>query len=236
MSKLCLGLASAIILAAVSFSGCCAPMGPIGPGCAVPSCSDCSGCGATTQYIANGPLDALRNARRKMVCGSGCGEAYVGEWISTPPDAMDPCCGDQFVGGATKCRPFCWQPGNLFRGMYGQRVCSGDASSTPCPGSSNFCDRGCRGRILGGRCCGGSCNGGSCGGEVVSGPVVNSAPVAAPVAASSCGCTASSRPVQQTTTRIVTNRPAVDRATATRQVAAKQTQVRTKKTTQSTVR
>lgn len=227
MSKLCLGLASAIILAAVSFSGCCAPMGPIGPGCAVPSCSDCSGCGASNQYIANGPLDAIRNARRKMVCGSGCGEAYVGEWISTPPDAMDPCCGEQFVGGATKCRPFCWQPGNLFRGMYGQRVCSGDASSTPCAVSTNFCDR-CKG----GGTCGGSCGAGGCGGGVISGPVVSSAPIAA----STCGCTASNRPVQQTTTRVVTNRPAVDRATATKQVAAKQTTVRAKKTTQSKVR
>jgi len=228
MSKLSLGLASAIILAAVSFSGCCAPMGPIGPGCAVPGCSDCSGCGTSNQYVANGPLDALRNARRKMVCGSGCGEAYVGEWISTPPDAADPCCGDQFIGGATKCRPFCWQPGNLFRGMYGQRVCSGDASSTPCPGgSTHFCDR-CKG---GGSCGAGGCASGSCGG-VISGPVVSSAPVAA----SSCGCTASSRPVQQTTTRVVTNRPAVDRATATKQVAAKQVIVRTQKATQPTVR
>ena len=30
----------------------------------------------------------------------------MGEWISTPPDACDPCCGDQWVGGATACRPF----------------------------------------------------------------------------------------------------------------------------------
>ncbi len=206
MSKLCLGLASAFFLVAISFSGCCAPMGPIGPGCTDLGCNDCSGCGSTTQYIANGPLDAIRNARRKMVCGSGCGEAYVGEWISTPPDAADPCCGDQFVGGATKCRPFCWQPGNLFRGLYGQRLCSGDASSTPCGCGSNVCDGGC--------------------GTVVSGPIVGGSVMAAP-ASSSCGCSASAQPVQQTTTRIVNSRPAVDRATSKRTVVAQQARPRT---------
>jgi len=216
MSKLCLGLASAFFIAAISFSGCCAPMGPIGPGCAVPSCSDCSGCGSSTQYIANGPLDALRNARRKMVCGSGCGEAYVGEWISTPPDAMDPCCGDQFIGGANKCQPFCWQPGNLrglLRGIYGERMCSGDASSTPCPCGTNFCDGGC--------------------GAVSSSPVVSSPGFAAP-AASTCGCSANARPVQ-TTTQVVTNRPAVDNATAKKAVAS-QPKTRTKKSTKPLVR
>ena len=219
MSKLCLGLASAIILAAVSFSGCCAPIGPIGPGCAVSGCSDCSGCGATTQYIANGPIDALRNARRRIACGAGCGETYVGEWISTPPDAVDPCCGNQFVGGATKCRPFCWQPGNLFRGIYGKRVCSGDASSTPCACGTNFCDGRCGiGRCGAGGCGAGGCAVGGCGGGIIN---------AAPVATSSCGCTAGSCSVPQTTTHVVTNRPAVDRATATRQ-AAKQAAVRTK--------
>lgn len=224
MSKLCLGLASAIILAAVSFSGCCAPIGPIGPGCAVSGCSDCSGCGATTQYIANGPIDALRNARRRIACGAGCGETYVGEWISTPPDAVDPCCGNQFVGGATKCRPFCWQPGNLFRGIYGKRVCSGDASSTPCACGTNFCDGRCGiGRCGAGGCGAGGCGAGGCAVGGCGGGIIN----AAPVATSSCGCTAGSCSVPQTTTHVVTNRPAVDRATATRQ-AAKQAAVRTK--------
>lgn len=201
MSKLYLALASVFFIAAISFSGCCAPMGPIGPGCTDLGCSDCSGCGASAQYIANGPLDALRNARRRMVCGSGCGEAYLGEWISTPPDAADPCCGDQFIGGATKCRPFCFQPGNFLRGMYGQRNCSGNASSTPCACGGNFCDGGC--------------------GSVASSPLVGGRLISAPAVSSGCtSCAANARPVQQTTTQIVTNRPAVDKATAGQAVAA----------------
>lgn len=214
MSKLCLGLASVLFCAAISFSGCCAPMGPIGPGCTDFGCSDCSGCGTSPQYIANGPLDALRNARRRMVCGSGCGEAYVGEWISTPPDAVDPCCGDQFVGGATKCRPFCWQPGNLLRGLYGQRLCSGNASSTPCACGTNFCDGGC--------------------GTMAAAPVMGTQMITAP-AASSCGCSASNHAAQQTT-RIVNSRPAVDNATATRTVVATKPKPNGKRSTQKVAR
>ena len=222
MSKLCLGLATAFFLTAISFSGCCAPMGPIGPGCADMSCNDCSGCSTTTQYIANGPLDALRNARRRMTCGSGCGEAYMGEWISTPPDAYDPCCGDQFVGGATKCRPFCFQPGMMLRGLYGGRLCSGDASSTPCGCGDTLC-------------------GGGCGSSMVSAPVVSSGGGCASGGCSSGGCSsgncsASARPAQQTTTQIVTDEPAVDRATTVRrQQAAQQTKTRATKSTQQRV-
>ena len=197
MSKLGLGLSVALFFAALSFSGCCAPMGPIGPGCMDYGCNDCSGCSASTQYIANGPLDALRNARRRMVCGSGCGEAYVGEWISTPPDSHDPCCGDQFVGGATKCRPFCWQPGGLFQGLYGKRFCSGDASSTPCPCGVNFCDGGC---------------------SAASTPVMGEV-MAAPSGCTTC--TANAQPVQQTTR--IARRPATDSATATVQQRVRST-------------
>lgn len=216
MSKLCLGLASLFFIAAISFSGCCAPIGPIGPGCTDFGCSDCSGCGASAQYIANGPIDALRNARRRLVCGSGCGEAYVGEWISTPPDAVDPCCGGQFIGGAAKCRPFCFQPGNLLRGIYGKRTCSGITSSTPCD------------------CGASSCSSGSCG--IGASPVVGGHVISGPVVSSGCtSCVANAHRVQQTTTRIVTNRPAVDRATAG-QVAETQSQVRVSKPAQNKVR
>ena len=203
MSKLCLGLATTFFLAAISFTGCCGPM-MVGPGCADLSCNDCSGCSASTQYIANGPLDALRNARRRMVCGSGCGETYVGEWISTPPDSQDPCCDSQFVGGATKCRPFCWQPGNLFRGLYGQRFCSGDQSSAPCGCGDTLCDGGC--------------------GSYVTNEIVSGSMIAAP-ATSSCGCSASAHPVQ-TQTQIVMNKPPVDMATSVRkQVVTRKTNV-----------
>ena len=196
MSKLCLGLASVFFIAAMSFSGCCAPIGMIGPGCGISCGGDCGGysetigCGSPG-YIANGPVDALRNARRRLACGAGCGETYVGEWISHPPDSVDPCHGSQFIGGATKCRPFCWQAGTLLRGLYGQRVCNGSSS-----------------------CCGCSVSGG-CGAPIVSSHVVSAPP------ASTCGCStcvASTQHVQHSTTHIVESRPAVDNATATETV------------------
>jgi len=142
MNRLSLCLVVGMFAGAIAFSGCCAPCGgPIGPGCAV-SCNDCGSVGAGLPY-AYGPLDALRNARRRAVCGSGCGEAYLGEWISTPPDSADPCCGSQFVGGATKCRPYCWERGTLVRGLYGRRFCSPAAAAAPCPGEAAGVPCGC---------------------------------------------------------------------------------------------
>lgn len=155
--------------------GCCGPMG-CGPGCGVPmGCSDCDGCGTALPVMR--PLDRLRNIKRTVVCGSGCGGSYVGEWISTPPDAQDPCCGGQWVGGATPCRPFCWQPGALLRNLnpYGSRFCSGAESSVDC-GCEGTCDGGCidsgvvdQGYIQGGATSGSSgCGCTSCNGPVKS--------------------------------------------------------------------
>ena len=121
-----------VLLFAVVFAvGCCGPLG-CGPGCSAGvGCNDCDG-GFEQQRLMRSPLDGIRNFRRSLVCGSGCGETYIGEWISTPPDCADPCCNEQWVGGATKCRPFCWQPGTLFRGLYGSRFCTESESSVPC--------------------------------------------------------------------------------------------------------
>jgi len=160
---------------AMATSGCCGPRG-CGAGCGdcgTTSVGSC-GCGSGSCGVARGgPLSALRNARRGMICGSGCGEAYIGEWISTPPDCNDPCCDDQFVGGAVKARPFCRQRGCLLRGLYGKRDCSGSESSLPC---------GC-GEVS----CGGVCDSGSyTTTEHVVGDYSNVVP--AGVQEGSCGC------------------------------------------------
>lgn len=137
-----------LAVAAIIVSGCCGPMG-CGIGCGNVSCSDCDG--GFRQPAYGGPIDAIRNFRRNAICGSGCGEAYIGEWTSTPPDCNDPCSGPNFVGGAVKARPFCRTPpaclgcGGLLRAIYGKRTCSGDESSQSCPGDSGgFCS-GCSG-------------------------------------------------------------------------------------------
>ncbi len=118
--------------------GCCAPM----------ACNDCNG-PIVRGGLVGGPLDGLRQIKRNMTCGSGCGEVYVGEWRSTPPDCQDPCCGDQWTGGAIKARPFCghrigcWQPGAFLGALYGSRFCSGAESSASCGCGSVICDGGC---------------------------------------------------------------------------------------------
>lgn len=178
--------------------GCCGPMG-CGVGCDVPmGCNDCDGLGQPN-VVPTRPLDSLRNIKRKLVCGSGCGEAYIGEWISTPPDAQDPCCGDQFVGGATKCKPFCNPRGALlgggvgFGGLLGGRFCTGAESSAPCG-------------------CGAATCGGSCGEVIDGGQVINEGYIETAVpASSSCGCaTCSANSAVGSSTRIAGRIPVVD--------------------------
>lgn len=127
-------------LVALSSVGCCTPTG-CGLGCRqLDGCYDCDG-GFGPGAIPGGPIEALRQTRRSLVCGGGCGEVYWGEWRSTPPDCQDPCCGDEFVGGATPCRPFCWQPGTLLRGLYGTRFA--------CESCGSAADCGCDGEAIG---------------------------------------------------------------------------------------
>ncbi|MEM9413610.1 MAG: hypothetical protein AAGA30_21060 [Planctomycetota bacterium] len=138
---------SAFIAAALLMGGCCCgPMGSCGPGGCVTDCHDCEGGGVPMAY---GPLQHLNRMRKSLVCGGGCGEVYYGEWQSTPPDACDPCCDDQFVGGAVPCQPFCWRPGAIFgflTGIYGQRFCEGSGTSAGtcgCGVFDNSCGGGC---------------------------------------------------------------------------------------------
>ena len=164
-------VALAVVAICVISVGCCGPRG-CGVGCRAldGGCNDCDGAYYGARPIPYGPLAQVRQFRRSLVCGGGCGETYYGEWISTPPDSSDPCSGDQFVGGATKCTPFC-RPGcrrcgivrNLASGLYGKRYCDGSESC-------------------------GSCGGGGCGGYV-SDAVIESAPIyeGSPVCGSS-GC------------------------------------------------
>ena len=188
MSRYFLFLLSALLVSVISV-GCC------GPRCGgVTSCNDCDGIGYGEKVIPQRPFDRLRNG--SLFCGSGCGEVYVDEWLSNPPECCDPCDGADFIGANSNChsscRAACWQPGDLLRrmgsGLLGGRYCTGDQSSADC---------GC-----GGGCDDGGCSDGSCGGSAVeySSPVEYS--TASPVSSSSCGCsTASVAPVGQYTTR-----------------------------------
>lgn len=157
----------AMMMVSLSSLGCCSPCG-FGPGCAAldGGCQDCEG-GFGPRALATGPLDAIRQAKRSLVCGGGCGEVYYGEWISTPPYATDPC-GD--AGCAVRCAPFCWSPGALLpgaliSGLYGKRFAD-DCGTGDC---------GC------GDCFAGDCD--SCGGSVLD----SGAPVSAGCASCASG-------------------------------------------------
>lgn len=107
---------------------------------------DCdSGCDRCQGGTMNPPLGSIRGMpwterfKSRFVCGDGCGEVYIGEWISTPPTA-DPCdtCGN-FTGNCNHkmYRPHRQPVRNTLRGIGGIRfgACQG------CGGGD--CDGGC---------------------------------------------------------------------------------------------
>ena len=153
MSRYILFLLSALLVSVISV-GCC------GPNCGVRTCNDCDGIGYGEKVIPRRPFDRLRNG--SLFCGSGCGEVYVDEWLSNPPDCCDPCDGPNFIGQNSNCqnscRATCWQPGDLLRRfgsvLVGGRHCTGAQSSADC---------GCGGGCSDGSCGGGGCSDGSCG-------------------------------------------------------------------------
>lgn len=124
------------VLAGLCLTGCCTP---IGPGCTTGNCHDCDGTAGRPI-----PYAPFQNIKRQLICGGGgCGEVYIGEWISTPPDCCDPCCGDQWVGGAVPSRPFCWQPGSLlnlqrFSGRFDEGHDDGECCGDSVADSSYF--------------------------------------------------------------------------------------------------
>jgi hypothetical protein len=74
-----------------------------------------------------------------MTCNKGCGEIYIGEWISDPPDCCDPC--DQCTGcwtghqGACHLGPF----QRLLAACHGYSYCPPPCCGPACGG---FCNRG----------------------------------------------------------------------------------------------
>lgn len=62
-----------------------------------PYCDRCAG-GTHLPVGALEGMPLLERIKSRFVCGDGCGEVYIGEWISTPP-TPDPCdvCGN-FTG------------------------------------------------------------------------------------------------------------------------------------------
>ena len=240
MSRCFLLLLSALVVC--MSVGCCGGLLPCGP----TSCNDCDGLSYAAQPIPQRPLAAIRSG--KIFCGSGCGEVYVDEWLSTPPECSDPCSGGNFVGtgasscgasscgvsscgvsscGCAACRAICcWQPGNLLRRfarlskLIGGRCCTGGQSSGACGGGSCGCGCGLLGCgcLLGGR----NCGGGSCGsGGCSSGSCGATVQYASPPAtSSSCGCsTASATPVGSST--IYSGSPTIQSGSSTIQSAGR---------------
>jgi hypothetical protein len=136
-------IASIVLLTAMSLSG-CVGIHYVGTGY-TDSCDQCDG--GPSHPIPYGPLEALSQAHRSLVCSGGCGEVYYGEWISTPPDCVDPCCGDEFVGGCRdKCLP-CVRLHGFLGCLVGRRFRCDDT-----PGLFDVC------RLCGHDCCEGCCD------------------------------------------------------------------------------
>lgn len=137
-------LATLAIAAALSFSGCCSFHA---------GCSDCGGVG-TGGHPAYGPVESFRTWRKSLTCGNGCGEVYVDEWCSHPPDCQDPCdfgnCGTQLAcGGCGQCG-ICRRPirplktaFHLVQGIYGKRTCADCGGCDPCGCGGEIIESGC---------------------------------------------------------------------------------------------
>lgn len=57
--------------------------------CATGNCDRCDGGTAMPVGALHG-LPLAHRIKQRLACGDGCGEVYIGEWISTPP-TPDPC-------------------------------------------------------------------------------------------------------------------------------------------------
>lgn len=180
LARMLCAIASAICLFALGGCCCCNPCGGPGAECGcfclpkpIVWNGGCSECAPPGQSCADccGDCGLLPWLRRSMTCGKGCGEIYLGEWISDPPDCCDPC--DQCYGcytghqGACCLGPF----QRLLAACHGYSYCPRPACGPVCGG---LCNRGSCGPMCN------SCGGAGCascgGGPAAHGVVLGGAP------------------------------------------------------------
>ena len=108
----------------IVWNGCCNECGP-GP---CESCCDCpQECGILPWFYRN------------RICKQGCGDIYVGEWVSDPPDCCDPCdpCHGCFTGPQGCCNLGPLQ--RLLAAMHGYSYCPAPDCGPVC----GLCSKGC---------------------------------------------------------------------------------------------
>ena len=141
--------------------GGCFDTGVCSPSCASPKGVPCAkGCGGKGCSGGFGILSALYGHTWH---GCGCGELYIHEWLSDPPDCCDPCdsCYGAYVGPQQNCPRICVDPLLWQWAHFGKHCRCDRAWCDPCNGSCATCD------CQGGCGCGGSCKGGKCDGGVI---------------------------------------------------------------------
>lgn len=107
-------------------------------GC-TPHCDRCEG-GKSMPIGSMRGMPLLERLKSRFACGDGCGEVYIGEWISTPP-TPDPC--DQCGNFTGQCNHMMFRPDrqpvrNTLRGIAGLRFAGGCNSC-----GTAECDGGC---------------------------------------------------------------------------------------------
>ena len=170
-------------------SGGCGTQGCSSGGCSSGAC-EVAGCGGGPGSCHTGC--GLKNLiypliSPRLACGSGCGQIYLGEWISDPPDCCDPCGqGGCYVGPQQVCNSpplivaAVHSVGRGVSGILGAFL--GGIGCGPCDlltcggcsscrggaaihsGNSGYIDTGC-----GAGCCGAGCSGAGCSGAGCSG-------------------------------------------------------------------
>jgi hypothetical protein len=155
-------LLAAAALAALAGSGCCCygpqagcnSCGPFAGGVCclcLPKpiiwCGNCNECGARPGEDCACPTDCglLPGLRRCLSCGKGCGEIYVGEWLSDPPDCCDPCdqCYGQWIGPHGYCHLGPMQ--RLLAAVHGYKYCPKPCCNEGCGGCTKVACHSCGG-------------------------------------------------------------------------------------------
>jgi hypothetical protein len=129
------GVAEPCSSCATSACDSCEVGGFVGDDCGCWAGGDACGPAVHVGSCAQGFLSFARTAlHNTLTCGSGCGELYIDEWYSDPPDACDPCVDHARLRTAPcGCGSYPRMPWNLWGRRFQDGTCQSCAGTNMAP-------------------------------------------------------------------------------------------------------